>query len=250
MKHQFKIFFSFIFSFLFFSCAIETTTHFNKDYSGDVQMAINMSDVMGFMGSMAEENEGGSPLDSLFMAFESDSMKMAMDSINHALEESGISNFTMGQVDSTSIGINFDFANLEAISNTDFLRELQQKFGADEDMSMMDYSGGKVSLDGKWLTIDVGGGTYEEMLNEMMASEDGEEISKEEAEMSLSMMKGMMSEMFQIKQVYTFDRKVKEVVSPLEYESDKHSVTIEYDYGDLFEILEKEGEVLLKVRLK
>jgi len=254
-----------ILSFSFFSCEINTETHFNKDFSGSSSTTIDLSEMMGLLGSFAEEGEEND-LDSLFMFFDGSAqdpeMTQSLDSMKLVLEEAGMENFAFDRAGEYGLTMSFDFDDYTVLNQGDTFTALMENLNLGDSMeedssnpfdSMS--SNMHIERDGRWLIIDfMGGMNYDEFLADVQAEMD--EAAKMEngdvgltAEQSLEMGLGMMGSMYSISQTFSFDKKIKDIESTLPYTQSKKKVTLSYSISDLFDTLKEENEAVLKVKL-
>ena len=182
---------------LFSSCAVTTTMHFNKDYSGSYTTEVDMSELIG-MSAMFDTT---GTMDQAKMVGE---MRHAMDSMNLAglyNEMSGIHNAKIDVSDEGVISIGFSFDNLAALEasfKTMQDRAAQETDGMDAggmDMLPTDlFSGGIQTFrqSGKTLTH-----TYR-------VSEDTEGLMGDSGDDM-----DMISAMVDYTLVFSFDKKIK-----------------------------------------
>jgi len=183
---------------LWSGCAVTTTVHFNKDYSGTYITELDMSELIGMAAMFDTTGE----MDQGQMIAE---MRHSMDSMDLVGMYNGVSGIRDAKVEVTdegliSIGFGFDnLASLEASFKTMQDRASQNAEGLDAggmDMLPTDlFSGGVQTFrkSGKTLTH-----TYK-------SSEDAEGLLGEEAGGDLD----MISSMVDYTMIFTFDRKVK-----------------------------------------
>lgn len=253
--------------FMIQSCSVETTTHFNRDYSGNVTSNIDISQMMG-LASMGGGDDDAKKMDSLFMLFDPahrpDSVKQKIAELNERMSEKGLDNFDFtASKDDQTVGLKFDFDNVKALSQANIIDLLGNSFdpsGANSatlgsaDSEMMKLNGAVTVLGRKKVEIDLAGMSYDQMIEDAMKPDpedpEDEGMTREEAEQMMSMMTGMMGSMFDVKQTYSFDRKIKKVECDLPFTQNKKSVTIKYTYGQMMKLLKEKKEVKMKIRLR
>ena len=252
----------------FASCTIESSMHFNKDFSGTSTSSFDLSEMKSFASAFSEEGEDSS-MDSLQMMLSEetmpDSVRMQLDSMKMMMDAVGFKDFTITPVDN-AIQMSYSFDDLSVFEQGNISERIEEEFGEDawKDMSDEDFSTllqtSSVSKKGKWLTFDLttAMGDFTEKMKEDLNSYDDEDMTDEEKEaedaseeFAAAMMEGMLG-MFELNQTYTFDRKIKEIECPLPYTSDKHSITLDFTMGDLIGVMKDSGgeKVEMKVKLK
>lgn len=274
----FLTFLTICFLFAFTSCTIESTTHFNKNDSGTVSMTVDMSEIMGFAGSLDDSAEsGGNPMDSLFMflegkgeGVEADSMAMMLDSIQLVMAEAGLNNFNFSRDGEMGLNMSYDFDDLSVFDGEEVASKLTKAFGSDNQTGMGSelfgasqgsfMNGATVTRQGKWLIIDhSGGNSWDEFMNEMKeeAKTNAEESEWSEGDVNDDDLEGMangmidmMGTMFNYESTYSFDRKIKEIETKLPHTVDGNSITLSYSLAHLMELWEEGESLELRVKLK
>lgn len=242
---------------LFFlqSCTVEQETHFNKDMSGSTSTVIDLTEIMSMASAFGGESE---ETDEFMQFIETgefpDSLSQGLDSVIMLMEDAGMKNFTLEPEKGKGLRMSFDFDDIEVLSGAKLMDVLSQELGDSEEMpeefmSMMQGTSG-FEWDGKWLELDMGAGTYQAMMDEMMNDPEMEGASNEEMQASMDMVMAMFGSSMTYKQTYTFARKVKEVESPFPYTKGKKSVTMEMNLGDVMEVLKEGDPEKSKIRIR
>lgn len=177
--------------------------HYKKDGSGTYKFTMDMSGLQSLMAmAMAADTTGQMNLDTL-SAF-SREMAQKVQGI------SGISNIReIGDAESLVFGIEFNFANLEALNKAATEVAADEIYGKSEKPT---FKGAKK----EFTRLDAKG--FSSLMDQMMG-EGGEEM-----EMAKMFLKDVSYTM-----IYHFDRKVKKVSNKLATVSeDKKSVTLKY----------------------
>ena len=258
---------SFLLLLFFSSCTIESTMHFNKDYSGNATSSFDLDQLMQFAGSFSSDDE--TTVDSLMMMFDPatmpDSIRTSYDSLRMMMEAIGFSDFAFSP-EGSKVNMTYSFDDLEVFEQENVNEKIEEAFGSEAYAGMRDedfatfFQAAAVERDGKWMIFDLTAsmGEFTDKIRQDMNNYDEESVTDEEKkteeaseEFAYAMMEGMMS-MFEIKQSFSFDRKIKAIECPISYESDKHSVTLDYSMADIMDYVKESNEenVYLKVRLK
>ena len=249
---KFNLFLVVVTLFFFTSCSFETTTHFNKDFSGETSTIIDLSNMAGFANMLQDEKGGKNELDSLFHFIDGkgihDSIRNQIDTAKMLLHDAGMKNMQVMREGEESIKISYSFDDLSVFDTKKMSENLNnsiQQFDKSTEgtTELLDFLNTQsIHKEGKWLIIDIGGSTIDSL------KEDLKDENIDDAMMP-SMLQSM-GDMFKTKSTFTFDRKVKQVISPFDYVSDKHKVIINYTMKDVFQLI-KDGEpVELRVKLR
>lgn len=221
------------------SCNLATTVHFNRDYSGNYETVLDMSELMGFAAMMDTTGE----MEQNDMI---EKMRHSIDSLQ--LEEkynaiSGIHDANVEVTDDGKVAMAFAFDNVEAL-NASFTAMQEQASGREQGLD------GNTSMD--LLPMDfLGEGQqtftrHNKVISHSFSAKDGmggllgdgEDMSQLE----------LVSSMIDYTMELTFDRKVKSVeVSGMDViEQAKNTVKARIDLGKML----KEGEYRISVKTK
>lgn len=260
----------FILLFSLASCSIESTMHFNRDFSGSSSTSIDLSQMQSFASAFSEEGDDTS-MDSLLIMLDEDhmpdSLRQKLDSMKNAFHNLGFEDFTVTP-ENEALTMSFNFDDVSVFDPENISKRINEmnkmESDATEDFTKDDFSAllqtTSIERDGKWLYFDLTSsmGSFKDKLQQDLGNYDSENLSEEEKQkedtsekFAAGMMAGFMN-MFEIKQTITFDRKIKKIDCPLPYTSEKRSITLDYTFGDLIQLMkESKGEkVELKIRLR
>jgi hypothetical protein len=199
----------------FGSCTIVQEYHFNKDFSGNTRLSIDMASFMQMMAGM--DSTGTSTLgmkDSLNLVFSESAKK---------LEEIGIKNIKLGWQDSSDVlYMTYDFDNIETLNNA-INSSNSQNAALSNTISTEPHT--YFSKKGKTLM-------YKGPKSEKGPSKEMES----------------MSEYYQYSLIFTFDRKVKKVDNPnVTLSPDNKRVELK---GSMFKILKSDFNSDITFKLK
>ena len=218
------------------SCSIATTVHFNKDFSGEYAIVMDLSEFMG----MAAMFDSTGTMDQNSMTAQ---MRHKLDSLDLAGTYNGMSGIRNAKTEVSDEGvmtISFNFDNVESL-NASFLR---MKEKAEQDAAA------GVEMDEMMPTDLLGGGNQSyvrqgKKITHVFSSEDDTSglFSGDDADQL-----EMFSSMIDYTYTMTFDRKVKSAdVKGLNIiEKDAHAIKMRVDFGDLM----KEGKYSVSVSTK
>lgn len=233
MKYFISLFFALV---IFSSCTIESNIHFAKDYSGSTSLTYDYS----LINSMLGEQETASMDSSFMMLFEDDSMKLVLDTLEMKLAEAGLRNFTIKNVDANGLNFSMDFDDLHALNGNTLNEKLLELSGENKEVqqNLPFTQGSTFTKKGKWLIIDFG--------NSLADIEN--ELSEDDTEgMALQ-----FGDMIQTNSTLSFDRKIKQIDTEMEYNFNKteNKITVSYSVGDLAKLKENGKAPIIKVKLK
>ncbi|MBX2816535.1 MAG: hypothetical protein KTR24_11070 [Saprospiraceae bacterium] len=225
------------------ACTIDSTVHFNKDFSGSFDLAMDMGDMAGMFSDMGSEDSDDENLMSAFSTLMEDSSAHMMDSLSKELREVGASNFKMGTNEMDQLVMSFDFDDLETFAR---INEKIDK-AENEDAKMMGMMGGignsNMTRKGKWLYIPL---AQPGMMKDVFGDEDGDAAEEKGEAQAMA----MMGESIRFRTTYSFDRKIKKIVSELPIARKENALIFECSLNDLEEWSKGDREHILAVKLK
>lgn len=246
MKLKMKMFWLALFTIVCLSsCTVETSTHFKKDYSGSMQTNVDFAGSRSFFKNMLGD-EGEKMLDSMVVMLKSQNAgqsKEGLSQLNEQLAKKGIHKFNIEVPTDDQLLFSFDFDHIQAISEMSLDRALTDNVGlAKSDVEGKGQFNTKdlMTVDGKWLTIDFSADGIKEFAQEMEGGQTG----------MYEQLQELLGNQIVIKQNYSFDRKIKKVVTPFDYQIEGQKITIKYTTLDILNMLKKEEQPILKIKLK
>lgn len=228
------------------SCSIESTIHFNKDFSGNYKTVYNGSTILNpeFIGV---EDEIENPEEFDMFVLNVFKMMAPQDSISKYVNlfnknnKLGITNFsyTKSEKDRNAIlQFNFkDVNSIQKVANVDYLLNNFEAEGKEfyQPLLAKDYlnATGKVSiLNKKRITIELAGFDVKKVTNEDL---------KDDEETPLKM---------RYKKKFVFKKRIKNVECNLPYRKDKKSVTVSYSLKELTDIVDNNKHSNIIISLK
>lgn len=184
-----------------------------------------------------------------------DTLRMFEDSLSSYFASTGADNFSMAMGEDGKMSLGFDFNSLDAF---DKIKERAGEIGNRGGSGMQEASGmmsgmggGDISLKGKWLTLDFGGGNgLDELMGGMGDLGGDNDMSEQDANDMMAMMEGFMGETMIFKYTYTFDKTIKKVKTDIPYKLDGNSLVVEYSLSDALEWSKEEKDLKVRVKLK
>jgi hypothetical protein len=189
------------------SCSMHQKIHFNKDYSGTFKMEINMTEALAFMSMMDTTGsmDGTDLMMEMFGSIDSFGLREKYASIE------GVSDVFIEPIDEGSFVIEYKFASLDALNNSQGqLEEVFGELGSEMGGADIPMGANKSPSDFKPFRLNKKTLTHisepqeESPMDGMGDMEGMEGLGGEE------MLSGM-GEMFDIKMDYSFARKIKKV---------------------------------------
>lgn len=216
------------------SCAIEMYMQVNADYSGEMELKIDISEMMAFAGALDSISPGEK--DSIFKEISPENE--ITDEDREVLAASGISNLEF-TVNEEFITITYDYADINRAY--DFFYVLDSSLTDEERMQYMEMENFTVEDDR--LTIRFSDDGFSKMIRDGLTDEDevedeGMENDSSDALFGDDFDMSFMLNLFTIKQTYTFEREVVDVIDndlPIRFRENKIYFTINFtEYIDEF----------------
>ena len=226
--------FALVLSLVLSSCAITNEVHFNKDYSGNYALNLDMGDLI----EMAKSFDPSMEDTDIFEDALPEETRAELDAMVSSVE--GISNAKYDLTEDYQFVISFDFEDIDALNG--FFEQLSENLAESEDMMDEDMMAGldafqmpQFTKEGKVISYTANVPT--DMLD--MATEEGGEMGD-----MMDMVTGMMD----YSVIMTFDRKVKSVdLDGVDLMGqDKHSVKTRVDMEKFYET----GSYTIAVKVK
>lgn len=238
-------FFLLIFSILS-SCTVESNTHFKKDYSGSIETRMDFANSRSFLKNMLGK-EGEAMIDSMVLALKQKQLgeegESQFDHLKEEFAKKGVHQFHVSAPTDNEILLSFDFDNIQAISEMSLDKALTENVGLEksdvEGQGQFDTKD-VITVNGKWMTIDFSGDGVKEFAQEMQGGETG----------MYEQFQQILGNQVVIKQTYSFDRKIKKVVTPFDYQLEKNKISIDYTTLDILNMLKDGEKPILKIKLK
>lgn len=221
---------------VFSSCAVTNEIHINKNYSGTYAMTLDFGGVLDMMEAFGEEGEGEmGMLDDVF----DDGQADQVDSMFNSVE--GISNADLTKGEDNKMVFSFDFEDFESLDRV--LAKMNEGLASSGDMM----GGGDMMMPGL-NGVSVPSFTKNGKTITHQATLPVDDMSSMMEENDMAGMEDMLTSMFDVQIIMTFDRKVKEVsVNNLDIMSqEKKMVKTRVDMKKFYE----EGSYSIDVKLK
>lgn len=246
MKLELKMFyFALLVMICLSSCTVETNTHFKKDYSGSMQTNVDFAGSRSFFKTMLGD-EGEKMIDSMVVMLKKQNSGKSHESINQIKKQfakKGVHKFNIEVPTDNQISFSFDFDNIEAITEMSLDKALTDNVGlAKSEVEGRGQLNTKdlITVDGKWMTIDFSADGIKEFAQEMEGGKTG----------MYEQLQQIIGDKVVMKQSYSFDRKIKKVITPFDYQLENKKITIKYTTIDILDMLKKEEKPILKIKLK
>lgn len=184
------------------SCSIELAMQVNRDYSGNMALKVDMSQMFEML-TMFEDSISQKDIDSMVLDGGMEGFQEAFEEESIAiLKESGITNLTAGMEDGKYMVIRYDYADINHAYDFFFVLDTNATEEQIKELKAVKY----FKVDKDKLTINFN----DEGLKDAMKGGMGDETNDMEGmgEMDMS----FMTSMFNIKQSYTFERPVAKVI--------------------------------------
>ena len=200
MTRRFSILIAAILAVVLSACSISNEVHFNKDYSGDYKMTVDMSEIIemakSFDPSMAESDEDP------FSTMINEEDRARIDSVFNSVE--GVSSPSFNLSDDFVATLSFDFDDIDALNRL-FATWSEGAAAAGAEMGNMGM-GGLGTLGAPTFTREGKTVIHSAEMPEM----DGMEVEGMEGMDMAGMMEGFAG-MMDYQVIMTFDKKIKSV---------------------------------------
>lgn len=184
------------------SCTIELAMQVNKDYSGNMALKVDMSQMFEML-SMFEDSISQKEIDSMVLDGGMEGFQEAFEEESIAkLKESGITNLTAGMEDGKFMVIRYDYADINNAYDFFFVLDTNATEEQIKELNAVKY----FKADKDKLTINFN----DEGLKDAMKGGMGDEMDGMEGMGDMDM--SFMTSMLNIKQSYTFERPVTQVI--------------------------------------